>query len=519
MLTRQSGSTLLDALLDAVVDAIVVADVKGRVVRTNKATCELFGYGSEELVGDTIDRLIPNSDTMHHRDSIDRFMTTGEARIIGIGRDVEGVRKDGSIFPLHLSVGHATIEGEVFFVGVMHDLSRRKATERALEQSQKMEAIGALTGGVAHDFNNLLTVITGNLELLERSLQTDAQRDLVHDALEAAELGAALTGKLLALARRSVLSPCILDPVSTVEAAISLLERTLGPQIRVQTRHDGTIWPVRVDPTQLQTALINLAVNAQDAMSNGGTLDVSIGNIAIDDSYVAQEIDVEQGKYVRISVTDNGCGMAEEVRRRAFEPFFTTKGAGKGTGLGLSMVYGFTRQSGGHATIYSEPGLGTTISLYFPAIPDTQTQAADRKSSSGPGGDPATEATMGNGAGETILIVEDDEAVRRLSVTRIEALGYRALAARNADEAIVLLGSHPEIDPLFADIVMPGKMNGHDLARNVRSRWPRIAILLTSGFAGGLEADELKDFSLLQKPYRQAELATRLRILLARLSS
>ncbi|WP_347311952.1 PAS domain S-box protein [Defluviimonas sp. SAOS-178_SWC] len=508
MNTEPSSTTLLDALLDAVVDAIFVADVQGLVIRTNKAARDLFGYDTDDLVGASLDLLIPDSGSIRHKDAIGRYLKTGQARIIGIGRDVDGLRKDGSTFPLHLSVGHARVDGNDLFVGVMHDLTRRKAAERALEQSQRMEALGELTGGVAHDFNNLLTVITGNLELLERSLATEPQRELMHDALEAAELGAALTTKLLALARRSVLSPCLLDPISTVTSAVSLLQRTLGPHIRVASGHDGTVWPIRADPTQLQTALINLAVNAQDAMPEGGTLTVSITNVVIDDSYLAQEIDVSQGEYVRISVTDSGIGMAEDIRRRAFEPFFTTKSLGKGTGLGLSMVYGFVRQSGGHATIYSEPGLGSTISLYFPATTDAAVAGAAR---------PEYAAEVANtGAGQMILVVEDDEAVRRLSVNRIEALGYRTLSAGNADEALTVLADNPDIHAMFADIVMPGMMNGFSLAERVRSERPDIAILLTSGFAADLDTRGAEEFTLLQKPYRQAELATRLRILLSR---
>lgn len=509
MNTNTSSSTLLDALLDAVVDAIVVADVTGRMTRTNAAARDLFGYDAEELVGASLDLLIPDAQAMRHKDAIERYLKTGKARIIGIGRDVEGLRKDGSLFPLHLSVGHAEVDGAQLFVGVMHDLTRRKAAERALEQSQRMEALGELTGGVAHDFNNLLTVITGNLELLERSLRTDAQRDLIHDALGAAELGAALTSKLLALAPRCVLSPCLLDPVTTVTAAVALLERTLGPQIRVKTGHEGAVWPIRADPTQLQTALINLAVNAQDAMPDGGTLDVSIGNAVIDDAYLAQEINVSQGRYVRISVTDSGSGMTEDIRRRVFEPFFTTKSPGRGTGLGLSMVYGFVRQSGGHATIYSEPGLGTTVSLYFPATTDAPLPVA-----TGSETDPATAAVAGNG--QTILVVEDDDAVRRLSTARIEALGYRTLSARNADEALAVLDEHRGVHAMFADIVMPGMMNGFSLAQRVRSERPDIAILLTSGFAADVDTLTTDEFPLLQKPYRQADLATRLRILLSR---
>lgn len=370
-----------------------------------------------------------------------------------------------------------------------------------------MEALGVLTGGVAHDFNNILTVITGNLELLERSLKDERQLSLVRDAIGSAELGADLTSKLLALGRKSPLVPHLLDPVEAVEAALSLLRRTLGPQIEVRLNVNGSVWPVRVDPAQLQTALINLALNAQDAMPKGGEITVSVSNVQVDDTYLAGEMDVAQGPYVRISLTDTGTGMDPDVQRRAFEPFFTTKPAGKGTGLGLAMVYGFAGQSGGKATLYSEPGIGTTVSLYFPAV-----TVGDRARTpvSAHADVPAA------GSGGRILVVEDDEAVRRLSVARIEALGYRTLAAASADEALALLGTDRDVDVLFADIVMPGTLNGHDLARRVRSDHPEIAVLLTSGFAGGAGAAAGEEFPILQKPYRQSDLATRLRILVSR---
>ncbi len=503
-----SSEGLLGALLEAAADGIIVSDAAGRIVRANAAAGRLFGYEPEALVGRPVEHLMAESERPHHAGAMERYLRTGKARVIGIGRDVEGLRADGSLFPLRLSVGHARIDGQDYFVALLHDLSRRMAAEHTLEQAQRLEALGELTGGVAHDFNNLLTVITGNLELLESSLKGDPHHGLIRDALDAAELGADLTAKLLALARRSVLTPRLLDPVASVEAALSLLRRTLRPGIEVRLNADGDIWQVRADPTQLQTALINLALNAQDAMPAGGEITVSVANVSVDDSYLARDVSVSEGRYVRISVTDTGSGMDETARRRAFEPFFTTKMPGRGTGLGLSMVYGFARQSGGHATLYSEPGLGTTISLYFPAAAMLADDAGAGAGDDTPGPVPAS--------GTRVLVVEDDTAVRRLSVSRIEALGYRALAAANAEEALAILGTETDIDVLFADIVMPGAMNGHQLAQKVQADYPRTAILLTSGFAGGIGAAAAREFPLLQKPYRQSDLAMRLRVLVSR---
>ena len=506
---KDSSERLLGAILEAAVHAIIVSDAAGVIVRANAAAGRLFGYDAADLVGHPVDRLMPESERPRHSEAIARYLRTGEARVIGIGRDVEGLRADGSLFLVHLSVGHARIDAKDFFVAVLHDLSRRLEAERTLEQAHRLEALGELTGGVAHDFNNLLTVITGNLELLEQSLKGDSRHGLVRDALDAAELGADLTAKLLALARRSVLAPRLVDPVTSVEAALSLLRRTLGPGIELRLNVDGDIWQVRLDPTQFQTALINLALNAQDAMPEGGEITVTLANVSIDDSYLARDVSVGEGRYVRISVTDTGIGMGKEVRRRAFEPFFTTKPTGKGTGLGLSMVYGFTRQSGGHATLYSEPGIGTTVSLYFPAAAVLEAKAeVDAAQGKTPARAPSGEVR--------VLVVEDDHAVRRLSVSRIEALGYRTLAAGNAAEALAILGTEPGVDVLFADIVMPGAMNGHDLARKVKADYPQVSILLTSGFAGGIGSTAAAEFSILHKPYRQNDLAMRLRLLVSR---
>lgn len=505
--TGEFSDSLLGALLEAAVDAIIITDGRGRIVRVNGAASRLFGFETRDLVGTSVERLLPEGERSSHRGAMARYLRTEAARIVGTGRDVEALRADGSLAPVHLSVGHARIEGHDFFVAIMHDVSHRLAVEKALDQAHRMEALGVLTGGVAHDFNNILTVITGNLELLERSLKDERQHSLIRDALDAAELGADLTSKLLALGRKSPLAPHLIDPVEAVETTLSLLRRTLGPRIEVRLNVNGNVWPVRVDPAQLQTALINLALNAQDAMPEGGEITVAIANVPVDDTYLAGEMDIAQGPYVRISLTDTGTGMAPEVQRRAFEPFFTTKPSGKGTGLGLAMVYGFAGQSGGKATLYSEPGLGTTVSLYFPAVTVGETL---RKPVSVQPADP------GVSPGGRVLVVEDDETVRRLSVARIEALGYRTLAAASADEALALIGTDRDVDVLFADIVMPGTLNGHDLARRVRTDHPEIAVLLTSGFAGGAGAAAAEEFPILHKPYRQSDLATRLRILVSR---
>lgn len=505
--TDEFSDSLLGALLEAAVDAIIITDGSGRILRVNGTVPRVLGFETADLVGTSMGRLLPKVADTAEPEAMAQYLRAAAVRGVGVGRDEEALRADGSLFPVQLSVGHARLEGRDFYVAILHDLSRRFAVERALDQAHRMEALGVLTGGVAHDFNNILTVITGNLELLQRALKDEGQQSLIRDALDAAELGADLTSKLLALGRKSPLVPHLLDPVEAAETTLSLLRRTLGPKIDVRLNVNGAVWPIRVDPAQLQTALINLALNAQDAMPDGGEITVAIANVPVDDTYLAGEVEIAQGPYVRISLTDTGAGMAADVQRRAFEPFFTTKPSGKGTGLGLAMVYGFAGQSGGKATLYSEPGLGTTVSLYFPAVTVGE---ASPSPTSAQAGDP------GVSPGGRVLVVEDDDAVRRLSVARIEALGYRTLAAANAEEALAVLGTDRDVDVLFADIVMPGALNGHDLARRVRTDHPEIAILLTSGFAGGSGRAAAEEFPILQKPYRQSDLATRLRILVSR---
>jgi PAS domain S-box-containing protein len=507
-MTRETDdSVLLETLLNAAVDAIIVADADGRMIRVNPAAATMFGYGPDDMTGRSIDMLVPDTERVDHGQRIADYLATGLARIIGIGRDVEAVRKDGSIFPAHLTVGRGTIGDQPVFVGSLHDLTARQQAQQAVEAAQRMEALARLTGGIAHDFNNLLTIIIGNLELLEAKLADDRQKSLLNEALSAAEIGTKVIEKLLVHGRRGPLQPIRLDVNAVIGEVTGLLSRTLSPRIKIRTALGAGIWPIDADPEQLQNALINLVVNARDAMPDGGEIVISSSNVETDE-FIAAETGATPGRYARVSITDNGQGMTSDVKQRAFEPFFTTKAAGKGTGLGLATVYGFVRQSGGHVTLYSEVGLGTTISLHFPAATGSPVAPDDDR----------PETVWAQDTGQTILVVEDDEAILRLSVSRIEALGYRALPAADSNEAMDILASNPEIDALFTDIVMPGGMNGLDLARKVRADRPGIAILLTSGFSGDLIHPGngfSTNFQLLSKPYRQEELATRLRILLS----
>jgi signal transduction histidine kinase len=383
-----------------------------------------------------------------------------------------------------------------------------EATEAQIRQAERMEAIGQLTGGVAHDFNNILTVITGCIEMLADAVKNRPELAQMTDMINsAATRGADLTKHLLAFARRQPLQPRPTDVNLLVVDAARLLRPTLGEQIEIDSMlaHDSA--PALIDASQLSTAILNLALNARDAMPNGGKLTLETRNVVLDEDYAAMNSEVSPGSYVMIAVSDTGEGIPGSLLDKVFEPFFTTKGLGKGSGLGLSMVYGFVKQSNGHVKIYSEPGHGTTVKLYLPQASSREEARADEAG-----------AGTAEGGDESILIVEDDALVREYVVTQIQRLGYETLAARNAAEALETIDSSRRIDLLFTDVIMPGGMNGRQLATKALKRRPELKVLYTSGYTenaivhhGRLDAGVL----LLAKPYVSADLARMIRIALA----
>jgi PAS domain S-box-containing protein len=488
---------------------VIVADQTGSIIRVNQAACALFGYDAEEMIDQNVRFLMPAPMASNHDGFMAHHLKTGEKRIIGIGRQVEGLRNDGSVFPLHLSVGRTDADGQPIFVAILHDLTNRMTTERALARSQRLDAIGQMTGGIAHDFNNLLTLIIGNLELLDMQVTSETARDMLTDALEAAELGADLTAQLMAFARQGNLRLEAVDLNNGCETALSILRRTLGSSFRIRTVFNDALPSVMTDPALFQTAIVNLVLNARDAMPDGGDLTIRTEQIEIDDTYIAQEIDVAQGRYVRLSITDTGEGLSTEAQRRAFEPFFTTKKPGKGTGLGLAMVYGFMRQSGGYVTLYSESGLGSTFALYFPVTGDTK-----KPEQTGYDGGIVSQ----NQRNLTVLVVEDNAKVRQLSVARIRKLGYQTLEAADGDAAYEIIQSGTPVDLLFTDLVMPGGLNGYELAQKVKVVRPAMKIMLTSGYAEDVLKTNGIDgplFTVLRKPYRQTTLAENLQAMFA----
>lgn len=389
---------------------------------------------------------------------------------------------------------------EIF--GMLFDMTERKQMETSLLHASKLEAVGRLTGGIAHDFNNMLSVVIGNLDLLQNSLvgnEKAARRARL--AIEGAQRCADLTNRLLTFSRRQPTQTSIVDLQQLVPGMLELLQRTLGERIDVRLETGDELWAVEVDATQLEAALVNLAVNARDAMPEGGSLTVAMANRSFEEgSSPAADL---RGDYVAISVADTGTGMPQEVIDRVFEPFFTTKESGKGTGLGLSMVYGFVQQSKGRIEIDSVLNQGTTIRILLPRAANGATAETAVR---------AVETDALRGRGETILVVEDDPKVRHVAVSSLRSLGFRVREAENGDDAVASLNQDGGVDLVLSDVKMPGNLNGTDLARRIRQDWPSMKVLLTSGYVDS--ADDVGQFEIIFKPYRVSELAERVHTLL-----
>ncbi len=484
-------------------DVMLVADFEGTISAFNPAWTTLLGWLPAELAGRSFLEFVHPEDreaTVAETAGLARGATT-------LRFENRYLRKDGGYCVLLWTA--VPSEGYIHAVGRDMTADREaaevlKQTEAALYQAQKMESVGQLTGGVAHDFNNLLQVISGNLQLLAREVAGQGRSErYVGNALAGVRRGAKLASHLLAFARRQPLEPKVVNIGRFVLGMEEMLRRTIGESIEIETVISGGLWNSFVDPAQVENALLNLVINARDAMEGVGRLTIEAGNALLDEDYVRQQPELASGQYVMLAVTDTGSGMAPEVLARVFEPFFSTKPEGKGTGLGLSMVYGFVKQSGGHVKLYSEPGHGTTVKLYLPRTTGSEDLAL--------GGDaPESEP----GGTETILVAEDDEGVRSTVVEMLLQLGYQVLQARDAASALTVIESGAPIDLLFTDVVMPGSLRSPELARKARERLPNIAVLFTSGYTqnaivhgGRLDAG----VELLGKPYTQDALARKIR--------
>ena len=386
------------------------------------------------------------------------------------------------------------------FVAVKEDITHRKEMEEQLRQSQKMQAVGQLTGGIAHDFNNLLAIILGNLQLLQERVSGDGKvREYLEDAIWSAKRCGELTRRLLAFARKQPLKPAVIDLNEVVRAMTDLLRRTLSAGIKIEEKLAPDLWQAFVDRGELERALVNLAVNARDAMGQSGTLTLETRNAILDEDYAEQYEEVTAGEYVLLAVTDTGTGMPAEITSRVFEPFFTTKDVGKGSGLGLSMVYGFVKQSGGHISIYSREGFGTSVKLYLPRVRSASAQS-----------EPIPSEVLPEGLRDKIVLVVEDEAkLRKVAVKMLDRLGLRSLQAETGKDALELLAS-AHVDVLFTDIELPGGMNGTELADAAQDLDPGIRVLFTTGYAreGVLHEKWLQEqVPWLLKPYSHVELA------------
>ena len=495
---RRRESRLRQRIFETSQDLIVLCDGRGTLMQVSPSCEKILGHCADAMTGLPAERFVLADDVGKVRREIAALRARGRGSF-----DCRFVHTDGRPVPLSWSGVWSDSDRQYYFIG--RDVTERLQLEQQLRQAQKMEAIGQLTGGIAHDFNNILSVIIGTTEMVAERTRGDAQLSaLVSQIDEAAERGAQLVRRMLTAARRKPVEPCLLDVNEAVRRVGALLERTIGENIDLRTGLEAAPWPTLLDPYQLEDAILNLAVNARDAMPAGGRLMIETANVVLDEDYAAQNAGVRPGEYVAVSVSDSGTGIAPELVERVFEPFFTTKDTGKGTGLGLSMVYAFVKQSQGHVKIYSEVGHGTSVKLYFPRAEGTAREEAR----------PARPAAALPTGSETILVVEDNDLVRGTAVAALEGLGYRVLQASDGAAAIRVLEGAEHIDLVLSDMVMPNAVSGEDVARAARRLRPGIRALLTSGYSErfmALSAGPLAGIPMLTKPYRREGLAKAVR--------
>ncbi|MDQ3023202.1 MAG: PAS domain S-box protein [bacterium] len=491
----------LRAILDNASDAIITVDEAGVVLSFNRAAEGLYGYSEVEMTGNEVFKLAHQDERDFFADQIRRLCSGEQKQILGI--EGQGCRKDGTSFPLELSLNVFAFGDKHYVIGLYRDATQRKKLEEQLRQSQKMEAVGKLAGGVAHDFNNMLTVINGYSGMALKKLQPDdALHEYITEILHAGERAALITSQLLAFSRQLVLAPRVLDLNRVVVETEKMLQRLIGEDISVAATLDPRLDRIRVDQGQIVQVIMNLAVNARDAMPQGGKLTIKTSNFYLEEERAIEMPELTPGHHVVLTVSDSGIGMSKEVRDRIFEPFFTTKPPGEGTGLGLATVYGIITQSGGSIDVYSEVGHGTSFMIYFPAIEE------DAELHQKP------EIVVSRGGTETILLVEDDSQVRRVALVLLQEQGYTVLVANGGGEAVELARHHPgHIDLLLTDLIMP-EMSGRQVAEAIVPLLPDVKVLYMSGYTDdavvrhGLVTDSV---SFLQKPFTSTSLPAKVR--------
>ena len=488
-------------------DAIVTIDEDSRILFANPATVRIFGHAAADLPGMPLTDLMPDFLRARHSAAISRYLETNTRTMAWHAIELAGLRADGTEFPVEVSFAEFPIDGRRTFTGTIRDISERKQLESQLVESQRMEAVGRMAGAIAHDFNNILTAVSGYATLVKDQLPPSDPVQADVDGIQHAAAGAtSLVRQLLAFSRRQVLHPQLVDLTKTVDDILPMLQRLIDERVTVEwNRPRAPVTSIEADPAQLDQVVLNLALNARDAMPDGGTITIEVADVDLDADYARTHLEVEPGPYVMLAVSDTGMGMDRETMAHVFEPFYTTKRAGQGTGLGLATVYGIVKQSHGSLTVYSEPGHGSTFKVYFP---QAEGVAAERRST------PQPHAAAG--AGETILVAEDEESVRELVRTLLDRLGYRVLVANDGLEAVTIAErERPHL--LLTDVIMPG-LAGPEVARRVRELHPGTPVLFMSGYtAGAIDRHSLVESgaTLLHKPFTPAVLASAVRTALA----
>jgi PAS domain S-box-containing protein len=507
-------ASTFEQLLEAAPDAFVGVNQKGEIVFVNSRTEALFGYPRKDLLGRQVEVLIPERFRNSHAGYRGEYFAAPGTRPMGAGIDLYGRRRDGSEFPAEISLSAIETDDGLLATAAIRDISERAESEREralqgqLDQARRLESVGQLAGGIAHDFNNILGVILNYAEFVgdEMDPESQAHKD-VGEIRRAAERAAALTRQLLIFSRREVVKPELLYLRDVIAELENLLRRALGERVELSTRFGEDRCAVKADPGQIEQVLVNLAVNARDAMPDGGRLLIEVDRAELDEEYTDLHPDISPGPYVRLKVSDTGQGMDEETIQRAFEPFFTTKQKGEGTGLGLATVYGIVTGAGGRIDIYSEPGMGTTVKVHLPAS-ESDPSDANPRSEKRP-----------QGSGEAILVVEDEPDVRRMAERILAKGGYTVFSTDNGEEALAVC-RNPErsIDLLLSDVVMPG-MLGIELVEQVRASCPEVAIVFMSGYSHEVLAPEVlaeQQAEFIEKPFNAGELLRAVHSLLDR---